>query len=90
MIDIANLIGRLPNTGEFQVIRKALEEISKQSVTGEEVHNYVTGTTFGFRESTSDEGERQVQLISAAKLVHLPKINAPSASKLVRFPGEGG
>jgi len=72
MINVSSLIGRLPNTGEFQIIRKALEEISRQSVTSEEVRNYITGTSFGFKETTSENGEPRIQLDDGLQTGHVP------------------
>jgi hypothetical protein len=62
MINIRHLIGSLPDKGEFQVIRKALESLAKESVTASDVRAYVTGTEFGFKTTTNESGEEVVRL----------------------------
>lgn len=60
--NIRPLLKQLPDKGEFQIIRKALEELSRQSVTANDVRAYITGTDFGFKTTTNDAGEEVVRL----------------------------
>lgn len=86
MINIRHLIGSLPDKGEFQVIRKALEALSKESVTASDVRAYVTGTEFGFKTTTNDAGEEVVRLDDGRPTVsRLP----PAGGNEVFNPGGG-
>jgi hypothetical protein len=57
-INISHLLERIDDT----VVREAIKAIVDQSVTGDDVRNYLANTTFGFRETTDDSGNRVVQL----------------------------
>jgi len=84
--NIRPLLKQLPDKGEFQIIRKALEELSRQSVTANDVRAYITGTDFGFKTTTNDAGEEVVRLDDSRPTVsRLP----PAGGNEVFNPGGG-
>lgn len=70
-VNISHLLERIDD--EF--VREAIKAIVDQVVTGEDVRNYITGTTFGFKESTNEAGGREVRLeplLPSAEAVNFP------------------
>ena len=63
MLNIHQLLSRIPNSPELQPIRLALEAIARESVTGAEVREFVTGTDFSFKTTTGSDGREVTRLV---------------------------
>jgi len=76
-IDIRRLIELIGD----EPTRRAFEILSREAVTPEDVITTISQTSFGFKESTGDDGEREVTLKPRGRNVENPPQPPPDDAR---------